>query len=164
MMKNTPLSRVQKIIYAIGLVSMVVAMIVIMAGCDGAGGLPVVQRLALSGGPDLGAVELGHQGAPVPFAVTNTGGEPTKIAVINVENTTQSLFPLAYDGCTGTTLQPGESCVFDMTLLPIDCTPFPAGALADVAVPSETVVNEAFVVASTPITGKVVCPSARIAP
>ena len=53
-MKNTQLSRVQKIIYAIGLVSMVVAMIVIMAGCDGAGGLGEAP------GVDAGGAEAGQ--------------------------------------------------------------------------------------------------------
>jgi hypothetical protein len=100
--------------------------------------------LAITGGPDLGSVEIGKTGATVTFTITNKGD--TKSGALAV-STGSSEFVVAVDQCTGKDLNAAETCTVGIALKPVS-----AGSKAALlTVTGTTIANLTLTGTATPV-------------
>ena len=59
---------------------------------------------------------VGSTSKPIPFSVTNTGS--ANLVITNVASSNFAEFPLSFDGCSGATLTPEQSCTVSARFAP----------------------------------------------
>jgi hypothetical protein len=87
----------------------------------------------LSGNPNVPAAIEGHTGLPATFGLSNTGEVPVHVGTIALAGTNAAAFSRTSDTCSGSSLAPGASCVFDLTFRPSS----PGEKSATIDIPSD---------------------------
>ena len=85
----------------------------------------------LSGTLDFGQVDPEQTSAAQDETVTNTGGAALTIGTVSITGGQGGAFPIGTDGCSGQTVQPGDSCTVAVKFSP----PAGGGYTAQLSVP-----------------------------
>ncbi len=78
---------------------------------------------------DFGGVPVGHTSATLTATITNTG--PVATGPLTAALQTGTVYAIAVDGCTGTTVAPAGTCTVTLTYTPAALTPFGGGGDLD---------------------------------
>lgn len=92
----------------------------LISGLSTVAAVDVTAPRVQSAGADFGSQAVATHSAALPVAVTNTGEVPLTIAnaVIGAGGTRPADFSIISDGCSGTSTQPGQSCLVHVRYTP----------------------------------------------